>query len=260
MKNFNPKTSEFPLVQSRVEEASGYTFKNGAFFWRAMCHSSYYAENLTTADGSNERLEFLGDAVLELAVSRVLFDAFPELQEGQLTVLRARLVDGKANAGYAVKLGLDKAMLLGNGADATGGRENQSLLNDVFEAFLGAVYLDGGFAAADGVVKRLLPPLEQVRENNCNYKGDLQQYTQKELSCIPRYFITSITGATNNAVFQVEVRILDQVMGQGTGSNRRGAEQLAAKEALAKMAEMAARGEKLIAEQGAPQVTDSELN
>ncbi|MBP5300999.1 MAG: hypothetical protein J6Y80_06300 [Victivallales bacterium] len=140
-----------PEVLVQAEQATGHVFADRGLLLAALTHSSYASEQSAPVP-YNERLEFLGDAVLELVVSRRLFMLFPEEQEGVLTRLRASLVNEEATSSYALALGLEDMLLLGKGENLSGGRGRKSILGDAFEAMLGAVYLDGGFEAAESLV------------------------------------------------------------------------------------------------------------
>lgn len=233
MKNYNPKTDDFPRLLADVEAAAGYTFASRELLVEAVTHSSYLPEN-PGCGMCNERLEFLGDAVLELAVSQRLFSSENRAQEGTLTIARALLVDEDANARHAVMLGLDKVLLLGKGENRSGGRRRKSILGDLFEAFLGAVFCDGGFSAADKVLWRVIPDINiwKERARIANAKGDLQEYCQGTLRCRPEYVNAGSEGTSHQPVFHIEVRVNGEIVGSGSGSSKNEAQQHAAAAAL----------------------------
>ncbi|MBQ7649311.1 MAG: hypothetical protein IJS15_00040, partial [Victivallales bacterium] len=160
---FNLKGEELETALKKVQEISGYHFSDGCLLLQALTHPSFAAECMETP-GDNQRLEFLGDAVLELILSSYLYENMPKAQEGLLTRTRSFLANEEATAQYARKLGLDKVLQLGKGECLSNGRERNSLLGDAFESFLGAVYLDGGYDAAKSICLGMLPDLAYVSD------------------------------------------------------------------------------------------------
>ena len=233
MTNYNPKTDDFTRLLGEVESAAGYVFKERSLLLEAVTHSSYLLEN-SRYTVCNERLEFLGDAVLELEVSRRLFAEELNAAEGELTVARALLVDEEANAQHAVQLGLDKVLLLSRGENLTGGRQRRSILGDLYEAFLGAVYSDGGMDAAAGVIARVLPEISVWRQRArlANAKGELQEYCQGQLQCRPAYVNERREGAVHQPRFEVDVEVNGEIVGSGSGATKKEAQQHAAAQAL----------------------------
>lgn len=241
MKFYNPKPTEMQEVLAAIEEAAGYYFHDLQLLKSALVHSSYAAEEPLAAPG-NERLEFLGDAVLQLIVTKGLYLAFPEVQEGELTRRRSLLVDEDANARNCIKLKIDRGLMLGHGENITGGRQRKGLLGDAFEAFLGAVYLDGGYDAAAGVVQRLITDIDALvkeLETSDNPKGNLQVWAQAQHHCLPEYRAVETRGPCHAPVFAVEVFVNGECLGRGEGASKKTAEQAAAKEALAKLTKAA---------------------
>lgn len=215
-------------LQNRI----GVRFRNPATLRIALIHESYVNE--CPQETSNERLEFLGDAVLGLVASEMLYERFPSLREGELTRMKSTLVNTVSLAAHARNLGLGDAVLLGRGEEASGGRERASLLADAFEALVGAIYVDGGYAVARGFVSLLFADLlEGLPELNRDYKSLLQQETQKYYKALPLYRVISEEGPAHCRVFSVEVVFGDEVLGRGTGASKKEAQQLAAQEALA---------------------------
>ncbi len=222
-----------PEVLASAERAVGHSFQDSALLLAALTHSSYAAEQAADIPW-NERLEFLGDAVLEVIVSKRLFLHFPNLQEGALTRARALLVNEDATSGYALSLGLEDMLLLGKGENLTGGRKRKALLGDAFEALLGAVYLDGGLEAATAVVEKVLPELDETLkrlEDQDNPKGALQEYAQGKSHTNPVYAEVSTSGHRAAPHFVMEVQV-SGVVARGEGASKKVAETAAARAAL----------------------------
>jgi ribonuclease-3 len=216
-----------------LEEVLGYHFKNKQLLITALTHSSYANEHDTEC---NERMEFLGDAVLELAMSKYLYNVI-SLDEGVLTKQRAKAVCEKALDIYASKLSLPKYLLLGNGEEASGGRTRPAIIADAMEAVLGAIFLDSDFNNAYKVVENhFIPYLEEALKNK-DYKSLLQEKLQSEKRSI-RYEITKDLGPANDKLFEATVYMDDIKMGVGTGKSKKQAEQNAAKDALGKEASL----------------------
>ena len=200
----------------------------------ALTHSSYANEHNMK---SNERLEFLGDAVLGLLVARYIYDTYPNIPEGKMTKLRASYVCEDANEKYCKEVGVDKLILLGNGEEQNGGRSRPAVLNDAFEAFLGAVYLTGGLQEVKKILEKVVFPciLENDVKPFVDYKSQLQEYIQAESRSILVYRLDNTEGPAHKRVFTISA-VLDGIcLGTGIGSSKKDAEQLAAKEALEKM-------------------------
>jgi len=205
-------------------------------------HRSYINENPGSEWTDNETLEFLGDAVLGLAVSHLLWNRFPDYNEGNLSRLRSAVVNERELATVASELNLGGYLFLGRGEEGTGGREKPSLLADALEALLAAVYLDGGLDAAINVVKRIfaeyLDPvrLEQPLETlDKDYKTQLQEITQNRLKLTPMYSVEGEEGPDHDKVFYMNVAIQGQVIAHGMGKSKKDAQQVAAKRALEKL-------------------------
>ena len=219
---------DWPLAWVRAE--LGYEPRDRDLFRAALTHRSASGPN-------NERLEFLGDAVLNLVVAHHLYAAFPDASEGDLSRLRARVVSGEPLAEVAASLELGEALQLGSGELKTGGFRRQSILADAFEAVCGALYLDGGLAVAEGVIERLLEPriaaLPAPHELK-DAKTRLQEYLQSRGLSLPRYRVERVEGEAHAQTFHVncEVPAL-RLAAEGSGSSRRRAEQEAAERILA---------------------------
>lgn len=213
----------------KIEERIGYQFKNKELIALAFTHSSYSNEN----EGAlpNERLEFLGDSILSLIVSEELYSLHPEASEGVLSRLRSNIVDAEACAAMIEELEIGGYLLLGKGEKANIERGRKSLFADLFEALIGAIYLDGGFAAAKGFFsahfasRMSMPPAR-------NFKAELQDYAQRTLNVIPEYRIVSETGPDHAKTFETDVLVNNEVLGHGSGSSKKEAEISAAKDAM----------------------------
>jgi ribonuclease-3 len=221
---------------SRIEAALGYNFKQINLLVTAMTHSSYAHEAPDTLK-DNERLEFLGDAVLDLVVSEYLMEAFPEQDEGVLTQTRADLVAMPSLAGLARSLEIGDGLLLGRGEERSGGRNKPNLLADALEAAFGAVFVDGGYVAAKQVIQPLVVTLLQrgLNEEGQDYKTRLQEVLQAQHKPLPVYRLVDSLGPDHERIYHVEVLLAGESAGAGDGRSKKNAEQLAAKSALQKL-------------------------
>ena len=218
-----------------VEKKTGYHFHDKNLLRHAMTHSSYINEKHLRKVDCNERLEFLGDAVLELVSSEYLFFGNPEMPEGQMTKQRASMVCEKALAFCARELELGEYLLLGKGEDATGGRKRESITSDAMEALIGAIYLDGGFAnAKEFILKHILNDLEGKRLFY-DSKTILQEIVQGKMEQTINYQLLKEEGPDHNKQFQVGVLIGDIQYGTGNGRTKKAAEQDAAYQAILKI-------------------------
>ena len=215
----------------------GYNFKNPALLKQALTHSSYVYENKTRniKIESNERLELLGDAVLELCVSDLLFTEYPTMKEGELSKLRAKLVCEQALAGLAKDIDLGKYLLLGSGERESGGREKCSILADAIEAVAGAVYIDGGFETVKELVAKYVWQNIDILKTVIDYKTTLQEHIQKKGCAVIKYVVIDETGVPHNKRFVSAVYHDDKFLGQGNGRSKKESEQNAAKQALEKI-------------------------
>ena len=215
----------------------GVTFHDIGLLHTALVHTSY-ANEAQGRVAHNERLEFLGDAVLELASSTYLYTHFPSLPEGELTKTRASIVCSAALAKIAARLGLGEYLLLGHGEEMSGGRARTTNLEDAFEAVLGAIYLDQGWEAArDYALRQLAPEFDQVRhgENLQDYKTLLQELVQKTPGSTIAYELLEATGPDHAKHYRYAVVIDGKTCGEGEGSSKKEAEQNAANDALERM-------------------------
>jgi len=217
------------------------TFNTPALLECALTHSSYANEHPEEQIADNERLEFLGDAVLDFVSGAWLFEQFPEYDEGRLTSIRAALVRVSTLARFARQVGLPERLRLGKGEIDTGGRDRDNILGDAFEALLGALYLDQGIEAARDFVVPLLaqatPAIIQAKLDR-DAKSRLQEWSQGVLGVTPRYRLVAAEGPDHARVFTVEVQLGDLVAGIGRGSSKQIAEQLAARAALERADEL----------------------
>lgn len=220
-----------------LEASLAYAFRNRSLLEAALTHSSF-----VKGDGKrqthNERLEFLGDAVLELCVSEHLFIGHPELQEGAMTRYRARLVCEQALFSAAVALGVPEGLLLGNGEELTGGRNKPSIVSDALEAVIGAIYLDGGLEHARRVIlERVIRLLEDARvdETDRDYKTRLQEHVQKGHIGLLEYECLNESGPEHQKRFTICVRLSGEAIGEGEGLSKQSAGQAAARDALVRL-------------------------
>jgi ribonuclease-3 len=221
-----------------LQSSLGYRFQALALLEEALTHSSHVNEQKMASAQHNERLEFLGDAVLSLVMSEYLASALPQSSEGTLSKLRAQLVSEASLALVARRLGLGEHLKLGRGEDRSKGREKDSLLADALEAVLAAVHLDGGFEASRTVTRRIFSEelthiaAQQEQPGAGDYKTQFQEWCQKQHDTLPRYATVRETGPDHQKVFEVELSIQGEVVGIGCGRSKKEAEQQAAKQAL----------------------------
>ncbi len=229
------------LNLEEFEKRLGYRFTNKNLLLLALTHSSYANENKKCSHENNERLEFLGDAVLDMVVSEYMYRKFPDMPEGELTKLRAAVVCETSLADLSRKLGVGRNLLLGKGEESTGGRNRDSILADAFEAIIGAVCMDGNIEAASKYVMGFMEDcIAQTKTNfrNLDCKTHLQEMIQK-MSKVPlQYVIVNEKGPDHNKVFMAEVLHDGKVLGQGSGKSKKEAEQNAANAALEHMKKM----------------------
>ncbi len=215
-----------------LEQRIGYQFQDISLLKQALTHSSFTNEQKINKTGDYERLEFLGDAVLELTSSEFLFHEHPEVPEGELTKMRAAMVCEPALAFCARDLELGKFIRLGKGEENTGGRERDSIISDVMEAVTGAIYLDGGMEPARQFINSFI--LSDLEDKRLFYdsKSNLQELIQGKLKKEFWYELLEESGPEHNKVFKVSVHMEDEVLGEGIGKTKKAAEQQAAYRAL----------------------------
>ena len=216
----------------QLEQIIGYTFQNKKLLKQALTHSSYANEKKLGKLGCNERLEFLGDAVLELISSDFLYAKFPQIPEGELTKKRASLVCEPSLAYCARQFDLPQYLLLGKGENMTGGRNRDSIVSDATEALLGAIYLDGGFEHAKKFVLKFIWNDIERKQLFYDSKTILQEMVQEKGLQPVEYILTDETGPDHDKQFTVCVQVNGQVVGNGSGHTKKAAEQAAAYQAI----------------------------
>lgn len=217
------------------QERIDVQFNDVALLQQALTHRSYLGANGNDLSTSNERMEFLGDSVLELVVNEYLYGHFPEHQEGELTKMKSLLVSRNILSDQARDMGLGQFLLLSEAESDSGGRQRPSILADAFEAVIGAVYLDQGIEAARRFLEpRLLVDAPGILSDRkfTNYKSVLQEHVQAEFKTYPRYRVSSQSGPDHRKIFTVDVSVRGKKLGEGRGSNKKRAEQSAARDAL----------------------------
>ncbi len=222
---------------SALEANLGIKFKDYSLLSRALTHRSYLNENPSIALADNERLEFLGDAVLDFIVGAYLYHRFPEMDEGELTSLRAALVRAKTLADFARQLELGQFLQLGYGEAENGGRERVPILCATFEAVVGAMYLDQGLEKVEHLVERLVSPaLVTIMASSLHKdaKSEFQVWAQARYNITPHYEVVDSSGPDHAKVFTVQVKLGNDVWGMGSGRSKRRAAQVAAAEAMQK--------------------------
>lgn len=219
-----------------LEAALGYKFQNITLLQNALTHSSYANERWHNSLLSNERLEFLGDSILGMAVAAYLYHHFPDRPEGDLTRMRADMVCEASLAVIANRLNLGQHLLLGHGEERFGGRSRASILADAVESVIAAAYLDGGIDAAKGIITRfVLCNVPATKLQNVDYKTSLQELVQQKKNQTLCYRMVGESGPDHDKVFTAQVLLNDNVVGEGTGSSKKRAEQDAARAALEKL-------------------------
>ena len=216
-----------------LENAIGYRFQNITLLQNALTHSSYANERWHNSLMSNERLEFLGDSVLGMVVAEYLYKTFPDRPEGELTRMRADMVCEQTLAAVAGRIELGKHLMLGNGEEQGGGRGRDSILADAVESVIAACFLDGGMAAARKFIEQfILVEVPVKKMNNADYKTALQELVQQKKNQVLSYRLTGESGPDHDKRFDVEVSLNGKVVGSGSGSSKKRAEQMAARCAM----------------------------
>ena len=219
-----------------LEKAIGYQFQNISLLQNALTHSSYANERWHNSLMSNERLEFLGDSILGMVVAEYLYRTFPNRPEGELTRMRADMVCEKTLAAAANRIGLGNHLLLGHGEEQGGGRSRESILADAMESVIAACFLDGGIEAALKVVQQfILVEVPVAKMHNADYKTALQELVQQKKNQVLSYRLIGESGPDHDKRFEVEVALNGSVVGTGSGSSKKRAEQMAARCALGKL-------------------------
>ena len=219
-----------------IEALLGYTFIDKELACLAFIHRSYVNENKHVSQ-HNERLEFLGDSVIGLLIADFLYESMPHTPEGELSYLRSRLVEATACVSYAETLNIKKYLIMGKGERMNDGRGRDSILSDLFEAVIGAIYLDGGLESArEFIFSKLKNNFDEILKTPIkNWKAILQDYSQKKFQQPPIYRLISESGPDHNKVFEVVVSLNQEDIGHGRGESKKEAQQSAAEDALNKL-------------------------
>ncbi|MBU0969499.1 MAG: ribonuclease III [Proteobacteria bacterium] len=218
-----------------LEKNIGYAFKDRSFLVNALCHRSYLNENQESCDCDNERLEFLGDAVLGLCIGHILMEKSPSKREGELSKLRSNLVSEPGLADMARSIDLGRFINLGKGEFFSGGRDKNSILSDAFEAVIAAVYLDAGFDKTHPVVAAIFQDAIQTALfdfHPLDYKSTLQEYAQETFATTPRYTVVKEIGPDHDKTFEICLELAD-IKATGVGKTKKAAEQDSARNVLA---------------------------
>jgi ribonuclease-3 len=229
---------EKDLMTNNLENKLDYKFKNRILLKESLTHPSFQKRSLKDKKTNNQRLEFLGDSVLDLVVTGYLYRSFPSFSEGKLTKIKSVIVSKDILAKWANNLSLGKYIILGKGEDSTGGRKKLSILADCFEALLGAIYLDGGLQRTKKIISLFIKKETELiikGKQGEDYKTLLQEISQKKIKCLPEYFLIKEKGPDHKKIFCIEVRLKKIAYGSGIGENKKEAEQEAAQNALKKL-------------------------
>jgi ribonuclease III len=223
------------LDPDSLEACIRYTFDDPALLQHALTHRSFTGQRDGSRYDSNERLEFLGDAVLNICVSSFLFRNYPRKKEGELTKIKSIIVSGRYLVGLAKNIDLGRHLRLSDSEDRTGGRKRPSILEDAYEALIGAIYLDGGMPAASTFIHQQMLDdldLQQANRENRNYKSLLLELSQAHQLGTPIYEVVEEMGPDHSKFFVIEVQVTEEALGRGTGPSKKQAEQSAAQEGL----------------------------
>ncbi len=217
-------------------KSRGLNFTNKQLIEDAFVHSSYLNENPNVVS-DNERLEFIGDAVLQLWVSERLYNLSPKINEGEMTTFRASIVCEEALVQYGKQLNLNKYLKLGQGEERSGGRNRDSIVANMVEAFLGAMYIDSGYLSVDVILSEVITfsSIDEIEPAIIDYKTRLQEYIQTDVRKSLTYEVLKVTGPPNNPVFKIAAKTEDITLGVGVGTSKKRAEQNAAKDAFKKL-------------------------
>lgn len=233
-----PLSDEDACLKKNLEALVQYPIQSLDLFKIALTHRSAIDFSNKSTFVSNERLEFLGDAVLDLVVAEYLYKSYPGFDEGKLTKLRSLVVNAKTLASYARAIQMGALLIISESAATMGVRNSDTALSDAIEALIGAIYLDGGYERAKEFLHANIlskTNFDRLMSTEQNYKSVLLEYAQAQRIPLPVYVITGEDGPSHNKVFTVAVKLGDEIMGQGTGRSKKEAEQSAAREAVAKL-------------------------
>ncbi len=232
--NSKNETDNISILEKRIN----YVFKDKSTVLTAITHSSYANEKKAGKLKYNERIEFLGDSVLSLTISEHLYNMYPDLPEGELTVTRSKIVCENSLSRCASDIGLGEFLLLGRGEELSGGRRKSSILSDAFEALIGAIYIDGGFETAKAfILKNMEGIIKSSMQGKLfyDYKTQLQEKIQQKGEQQITYTVIEERGPDHNKTFITQIKINNVVCGQGSGRSKKESEQNAAKDALDKL-------------------------
>lgn len=235
---------ELQALLPQIEANIGYTFKDKSLLTLAFVHRSFVNEYRHLTEEHNERLEFLGDSILGMLISEYLYKNLPDTPEGDLSYLRSRLVEASSCVSYVQALDVEKYLLLGKGERRNDGRGRETILADLFEALVGAIYLDGGLLSAkEFLFKNFSKEIEAILSKPIqNWKALLQDFTQKRHQKAPIYKVISATGPEHSKEFVISVFVNEQEIGTGKGNSKKEAQQAAAADALIRYGHPEAKG------------------
>lgn len=225
---------EYHIQLDTVESALSISFRDRELLFRSLVHDSFVYEN-EEIKRSNERLEFLGDSVLGLVISHLLFLKYPHWDEGELALFKSNLVSSDSLGKRARDIDLGSFLFLGKGEESSGGRDRTSILSDAMEALIGAIYLDQGFDTARDFIEKLFEGCINIDSPIKDYKSNLQEFSQRYYKRLPNYNVINEMGPPHKKIFQVRVEVGEHYSGEGEGSSKKEAEQSAAFNLLNKM-------------------------
>ena len=225
---------KFTQLIPNIENKINYSFKDKHLLILAFVHRSFINENRLITANHNERLEFLGDSILGFLIAQYLYESLPSTPEGELSSLRSRLVEAIACTQYVNQMQIEEYLFLGKGERRNNGRGRESILADLFEAIIGAIYLDGGYSAAKNFLfNNFSSEIEKIIKKPLkNWKALLQDYTQKKYHHTPEYQVISESGPDHSKIFLISVNIADKELGRGEGVSKKEAQQAAAENAF----------------------------
>ena len=220
-----------PFDFKKFEELTGISFKDKRLLKQAFTHSSY--ANVHSIEDDNERLEFLGDSILNLVISDYLYERYPDFDEGKLSRMKSALVNRDTLFSWGKTVELGEFMFLSREEEAAGGREKDSIIANAFEALIAAIYRDQGYLSAKYFIIGMISQQEKIER--MDFKSILQEAVQKKYKILPEYGIKQESGPDHEKIFEIEVKVKNRTYGRGVGKSKKDAQQQAAKEALEKM-------------------------
>ncbi len=226
------------LPLTKIQKSISYKFTNTKLLEQALIHRSFGNENrshLSLSNRDNERFEFLGDSIIDFLVSELIMEVYPDASEGELSKIRATIVNDRHLAQIARTLDIGSVLLLGKGEEGTGGRDKESILANTLEAVVAAIYFDGGFEKSKKFVNKYFKNTikkQEKSEGYTDFKTKLQELVQAKSHIAPVYDVIKMTGPDHDKTFEVQVRIVEKPISKGTGKSKKEAEQIAAKKAI----------------------------